>query len=118
MVSLFVKKSDQVHSFHWAEPIIADEILLLYENIRPEPGVDTRKLADDHFRVWHYALQKQNQKAEGLYKAVVDKAASFGISEASISAVNDAVIKLLAILSEPGRLRSITNSSQLAAARS
>lgn len=118
MVSLFVKKSDQARSFHWAEPIIADEILLLYENIRPEPGGDTSKLADEHLKVWHYALQKQNQKAETLYKAVVDRAAGFGISEASISAVNDAVIKLLAILSEPGRLRSITSSSQLAAARS
>jgi hypothetical protein len=111
MASLFHKKQAPRRklasppAFHWAEPIIADEISALYSKMLPQMPNEAKKVADEHLRTWHYALQKQNHEAESLHKVVIAKATKIGLTADDISTIDQAVIELLNMLNDSSRLR-------------
>jgi hypothetical protein len=111
MASLFNKKQlprkklASPLTFHWAEPIIADEISALYSKMLPEIPNEAKEVADEHLRMWHYALQKQTHEAESLHNVVTAKATKIGLTDEDITAIDQAVIELLSILNGTSRLR-------------
>jgi hypothetical protein len=111
MASLFHKKQAprkklaSPSAFHWAEPIIADEISALYSKMLPKLPNEAKEVADEHLRTWHYALQKKTHETESLHKVVIAKATKIGLTPEDISAIDQAVFELLNMLNDSSRPR-------------
>jgi hypothetical protein len=97
---------------HWAEPIIADEIFAIYEEILGSRCQYSEYLANTHLRMCHFALKNELTAAVTAREALLSEAAALNVYEDSINLVEQAVLGILASVVGKDRLRALNGATR------